>query len=94
MRFRAGCHDLPVDVGRRAGIPRLRRVCEKCHAPVVADERHLVFECTAMQVVRGKYPSLFVGPGQTMQQFMWQHNVADVVRFVRDCMRLLQDGAD
>ena len=47
LRFRAGCHGLPVDVGRETGVPRLQRVCAKCHGPAVYDERHVVFECPA-----------------------------------------------
>ena len=27
LSFRMGCHNLPWDLGRRQGIPRLHRVC-------------------------------------------------------------------
>lgn len=89
LRFRAGCHGLPNDVGRRNGTPRLQRICGRCGAQMVGDERHLVFECSAVQHVRDKYSHLFSGPGQTMQQFMWQADIAGVVHFVRDSMLVL-----
>ena len=48
-----------------------------------------MFECSAVQHVRDKYSRLFSGPGQTMQQFMWQADIAGVVHFVRDSMLVL-----
>jgi hypothetical protein len=93
LRFRAGCHGLPVDVGRGTGVPRLQRVCTKCHGPAVCDERHVVFECPALQHLRDKYSRLFSGSGQTMQQFMWQSDIVGVVYYVRDSLLvLLADG--
>ena len=93
LRFGAGCHGLPVDVGCRAGVPRLQRVCTKCHGPAVCDERHVVFECPVLQHLREKYSRLFSGPGQTMQQFMWQSDIVGVVYYVRDSLLvLLADG--
>jgi hypothetical protein len=89
LRFRAGCHNLPNDVGRRTGVPRSQRFCGKCHAQVIADERHLIFECSVVQPIRNRYPSLFTGPGQTMQQFMWQADIAGVVHFIRDSILVL-----
>ena len=61
---------------------------------MVGDERHLVFECSTVQHVRDKYPGLFSGPGQTMQQFMWQADIAGVVHFVRDSMLVLLSELD
>ena len=68
-----------------------RRFCGKCHAQAIADERHLVFECSAVQPIRDRYPSLFTGPGQTMQQFMWQADIVGVVHFIRDSVLVLLD---
>ena len=74
-------------------MPRLQRVCTKCHGPAVCDERHVVFECPVLQHLREKYSRLFSGSGQTMQQFMWQSDIVGVVYYVRDSLLvLLADG--
>jgi hypothetical protein len=36
LRCRMGCHGLPVDVGRRTGVPRTQRVCPWCPLQEVA----------------------------------------------------------
>ena len=48
LRFRMGCHSLPIVCGRRSGIPRPQRICPHCASNVVGDERHMVFECEAL----------------------------------------------
>ena len=55
LPFGAGCHGLPVDVGRGTGVPRRQCVCTKCHGQAVCDEQHVVFECLALQHLRDKY---------------------------------------
>ena len=52
-----------------------------------------MFECPVLQHLREKYSRLFSGSGQTMQQFMWQSDIAGVVYYVRDSLLvLLADG--
>jgi len=89
LRFRMGCHDLPIDVGRRTGVPRHARTCQYCAAGLVADEYHLVFECSGLQRVRDQYTHLFAPAILTMAQFMWQEHILDVVRFIYDCFAVL-----
>ena len=85
LRFRMGCHSLPIVMGRRSGVPRSQRVCLQCDLHVVGDERHMVFDCTALQPVRERYLDLF-GPNIiTMQQFMWQRDLIRVAHFVLAC---------
>ena len=55
----------------------------------VGDERHLVFDCPAMQPVRDKYPALFLPAILTMQQFLWQLDIMGVAHYVMDCFDLL-----
>jgi hypothetical protein len=45
LRFRLGCHDLPVAVGRwgTRHITRESRVCDRCESGTVGDEFHMVF---------------------------------------------------
>ena len=86
LRFRMGCHDLPSDAGRRAGIPRHQRVCPRCPLGEVGDERHLIFSCTAVQEVRDRYAWLFRGPRMTMVDFMWHGDKFAVAKFVTECL--------
>ena len=89
LRFRLGAHNLPVVLGRRNGTPRDQRLCQRCDQDAVGDERHLIFECPAVQCVRDKYAALFACDNCTMQQFMWQADLVGVAHFVRDCFAML-----
>ena len=85
LRFRLGCHTLPSVTGRRAGIPRSERICLLCmHG--VGDEKHLVFECSALNGIRLRFPHLFTG-FHTMSSFMNQAAQRDVMHFITDCLR-------
>ncbi len=53
-------------------------------------KRHLVFVCPAVQHVRDKYSHLFTPRRPTMRQFMWQDDTVSVVRFVAECLDILQ----
>ena len=93
LRFRLGCHNLPVVVGRRTGVPRSQRICPHCCLGDVGDERHLTFVCPAVQHIRDKYCQLF-GPGRTtMRAFMWQDDILSVARFVVECLDVLEASA-
>ena len=48
--------------------------------PGVADERHLVFECPAMQLVSDQFAHLFGDDSMTMQVFMWQDDLHGVTQ--------------
>ena len=85
LRFRLGCHSLPVVLGRRDRVPRDQRLCRGCDLHVVGDERHMVFECPAMQTVRDRYPTLFAPAHSTMQLFLWQPDLVRVAHFIMDC---------
>ena len=74
--------------GRRTGAPRAQRLCLLCDQRAVGDERHMVFECPALQSVRDKYAALFLDGASTMQQFMWQQDVIGVALIVQDCFDL------
>ncbi len=55
MRFRLGCHELPVEIGRRAGVLRRNRLCTRCSLGLVGDEKHMIFECPAVGPLRDVY---------------------------------------
>ena len=48
---------------------------------------HFVFR--AMQCVRDRYPALFSPAKNTMQLFMWQHDIVGVAHFIKDCFEVL-----
>ena len=93
IRFRTSCHGLPVDVGRHHNIPRWERLCTACGRGV-GDEYHLVFECQALQSVRGRYSHLFTPDTGTLRAFMWQRQLLQVVKFVGECMDIVMDTSD
>lgn len=90
MRFRLGCHELPIVIGRRTGVPRSESLCTCCSLGEVGDERHLVFVCPAVQHIRDKHRHLFTPRRPTMRQFVWQDDSISVVRFVAECLDTLQ----
>ena len=55
VKFRCNNHKLPIEQGRKFGIPREDRVCRKCNMNVVGDEFHLIMECPAYLVERLQY---------------------------------------
>eukprot|EP00884_Botryococcus_braunii_P010673 jgi/Botrbrau1/19607/Bobra.0035s0084.1 len=82
MRFRLGCHDLPIDKGRQQGIPRDQRICTRCSLELVGDEHHLLFTCPAVQHVRQQFMHLFQQRSRSVQTFMWQEDLEGVAKFV------------
>ena len=73
-------------MGRRSNprVPRHERVCTRCHDGL-GDEKHLVFECSALQQVRDKFSDLFIGH-DTMRSFMNQGCQRDVMHFISECL--------
>ena len=72
LRFRMGCHSLPIVCGRRSGTTRPQRLCPHCASNAAGDERHMLFDCEALQTTRENFADLFGPAIVTMQQFMWQ----------------------
>ena len=54
IKFRVGSHNLKIETGRWANIPREERLCSSCH--VLEDERHIIFDCC--QVNREDLPNI------------------------------------
>ena len=55
VKFRCSNHKLPIEQGRRQGIPRDERFCRECDMNVIGDEFHLLMECPAHRENRLKY---------------------------------------
>ena len=88
LRFRMGCHGLPRDTGSWTHTPRTARTCQLCSLHSLGDEKHLVFECPALHCLRDTYQHLFVGD-PTMRQFLWQHDLVGVAKFIDACLELV-----
>ena len=81
-----GCPKLPRDTGCWLLVPRLNRFCTWCQQVVSGDEKHIVFECPALQTLRDRYENLFQAPqGDAMTLFMWQSDIIGVALFVDAC---------
>ena len=87
IRFRLGCHELPVALLRRPRlkIPRPHRLCLHCDQRAPGDELHLLFECPATQAARAPYAHLFP-PGCTMLEFMRHPDSLSVARCILACL--------
>lgn len=89
IRFRSGCSNLPIDLGRRNRVPRCNRFCPACSPNVLCDEYHVIFECEALTALRVKFRQLFTLGTATMQTFMWQKDIRRVAQFVTEALDIV-----
>ena len=52
----------------------------------------MVFQCLALQDLRGQYASLFQNIS-TMRQFFWQDDLVSVAKFVQACLHRMHSNA-
>ena len=77
LQFRLGCHGLPFATGRLAGaghVDRANRVCLACNSGAIGDEKHLIFECTALAPLRQQHANRFTPRTDTMHSFFAQQD--------------------
>ena len=87
-----GCHGSPIATGRLAGaghVGRANRVCLACNSGGVGDERHRIFECTALAPLRQQHADLFTPRTVTMRSFFAQQNHLGVLNYVVDCLNFM-----
>ena len=75
--------------GRLAGaghVGRAGRVCLACNSGGVGDEKHMMFECTALAPLRLQHADLFTPRTGTMRSFFAQQNHLGVLNYVIDCL--------
>ena len=66
-----------------------------CLHRTIGDEKHLVFECPALQDLRDKRPHLLEGPqADAMVLFMCQDDMIGVVRFIDECLERILYTSD
>ena len=92
MRFRLGCRGLPNDVGRHRAdpLPCHERLCTRCQDGR-GDEKHMVFECSALQHIREEYSALFAGH-HTMRSLMNQADQRSIIHFISECLDCTQQS--
>ncbi len=69
--------------GRYTNTPREQRLGRHCPSHV-GDEKHLISECTAFQVLCLKFSHMF--EHQSVRTFMNQDSQKGVLRFICDCL--------
>ena len=60
MKFRCSCHKLPIEIGRRLGLDRQDRLCDKCDMQAMGDEYHFLIECPYFEHLRNALPRFYV----------------------------------
>eukprot|EP00884_Botryococcus_braunii_P011700 jgi/Botrbrau1/20530/Bobra.145_2s0079.1 len=93
LRFRLGCHDLPIDTGRRQGIPRDESICTRCSLGMVGDEFHFLFICPLLEQIRSQFSHLFHPPVRSVTRFMWQRDGEGVARFVVNALKAYMNAS-
>ncbi len=69
LHFRLASHSLPIVTGRFGQhVNRRDRVCVHCSGHAIADELHMVHECSALQPLRQRYATLFTNDTDTMRK--------------------------
>ena len=92
LRFRTGCHNLPIVHERLSSVSRHPRVCPLCQSDSLGDEMHAVFECSALAHIRLAHHTSSFRPHQTMREFMWQEPLGAVASsFIRDMSEFYED---
>ncbi len=90
LQIRLASHGLPIVTGRLSGglhVDRADRVCSHCGGHAIADELHMVHECSALQPLRQQYAALFTA--DTMRSFFAQQDHMQVFNFILDCLEFL-----
>ena len=104
LRFRMGCHKVPRDIGCWLCVPQRNKFCMLCQLGILEDEKHLVFECPALQdfVIGMKTCSMNVDfvdhvdqapEGDAMILFMWQDDIIVVARYIDACSERVYTSA-
>ena len=65
-------------------------VFSTCNAGALGDERHLIFECTALASLRSRYAGLFTSSTDTMRSFFAQPDRMGVFHCVIDCLDFMK----
>jgi len=87
QRLRLGSHSLPMETSRFATIDRQDRCCTFCDSGAVGDEKHVLMEYPATDVVRQRFSCLFdLAVPPCMRQLVWGGDRMMVAEFMLACL--------
>jgi hypothetical protein len=85
-KFRTSSHHLSIETLRGKTV-RSARICPLCNQGV-QDEHHIVFDCTAMNNVKGRYPKLWATEANSLSDlFNCPDNSGILASFVLQILR-------
>jgi len=96
QRLRLGSHSLPVETGRFAKKDRLSVTgcCTFCDTGAVGDEKHLLMECPATDVVRQRFCCRFdLAVPPCTRQLVWGGDIMMVAEFMLGGVGLIGSSA-
>ena len=80
-----GVHRLPKDESSWKKVHRHQEMSWLCDSGSLCDEKHMVFECSALQGLHEQYSSLSVEMC-TVQYLLWQEVLVSAAIFVYACL--------
>lgn len=89
-KFRCSNHQLNIEIGRHAGVPREFRTCNHCllnnNVYEIEDEYHAFFKCTLYDDIRNIYLPRHLYHTKSLYEFytILSHDGEDVVKHVAD----------
>ena len=84
-QLRVSSHQLEIETGRAAHIPRDERLCRICRVEVESEE-HYTCRCSAYTDIRERYPTLFTG-SPTLREIMDTEDPRRLGQFLLDIQR-------
>lgn len=90
-QLRVSSHQLEIEAGRAAGIPREARICRLCRQEVECED-HFVCRCPHYTEIRARYPTLFGRPEVSLQSVMTSLDQRLLGRFLRDMYQHRERG--
>ena len=90
-QLRVSSHQLEIETGRAAGIPREDRICRLCRQGVEC-ESHFICRCPHYTEIRARYPTLFGRPEVSLHSVMTSPDQRLLGRFLRDMYQHRERG--
>jgi hypothetical protein len=85
--------DVPVHEYKLAKVHWSRRLCRKCTAHQVADEKHVLLDCSSTHCARQKFSSRLLWPVGTLAQFVHMNVCRDLPYFVHTAWKTYKAAA-
>ena len=73
----------------RDNVDKANRVCLACNSGAIGDEKHMIFERTALAPLRQRHVDLFTPRTDTMRSFFAQQDHPGVLNYDIDCLNFM-----